>query len=95
MPLFPQHNQQANVVAMLVGTLVDMVGIKAKNRGRLCSQHDCCSDQVLHGMKVKVLKERMRCMGDKEDDVLVVDLITDGVVGCKMGFLSQQTITTD
>ena len=79
---------------MLVGTLVDVVGIKAKDRGRSCPRHDCCSDQFLCGMKVKVLKERMRQRGDDEDDVLVVYLITDGAVGCKVEFLRQHLAMT-
>ena len=38
---------------------------------------------------MKVIKERMKYRGDDEDDVLGVYLLVGGVVGCKVGFLSQ------
>jgi hypothetical protein len=73
---------------------MDVVGIRAKNRGRSCPRHDCCGNHVEHGMKVKVLKEKMKYRGDDEDDVLVVYLTSGGVVGCKVGFLGQHLATT-
>ena len=90
----PEVQQQTDVVASLIGTLVDVVGVRAKNRGRSCPQHDCCGNQVERGMKVKVLKEKMKYRGDNEDDVLVVYLISGRVVGCKVGFLGQHLATT-
>jgi len=38
---------------------LDVVGIRANNRGRKCPRHDCCGDQVAPRMKLKVLKEMM------------------------------------
>ena len=67
---------------------MDVVGIKAKNRGGLCPQYDCCGNQVAHGMTLKATKEKMKYQGDDEDDILAVYLVSDGVVRCKVGFLA-------
>ena len=48
--LTPQRDE---IVARLSGTLVDVVGIAAKNRGRLCPRHDVCGAQLEPGMKVR------------------------------------------
>ncbi len=85
----PAAPRQADVVAALVGSMVDVVGINANNRGRKCPQHDCCGNQVVPRMKLKVFKEKMRYRGDEEDDVLAVFVMAGGVVGCKVGFLPQ------
>jgi hypothetical protein len=66
---FPAAPHRADIVASLIGSIVDIVGIRAKNHGRSCARHDCCGNQVERGVKVKVLKERMRYRGDEEDDV--------------------------
>jgi hypothetical protein len=86
----PQITRRADIVTSLIGSIVDVVGIRASNRGRSCPRHDCCGIQVEPGVKVKVIKERMKYRGDEEDDVLAVYLLNvGGVVGCKVGFLSQ------
>ena len=48
---------RADIVAALVGSTVDVVGICANNHGRNCPRHDCCGNQVKPRMKLKVLKE--------------------------------------
>ena len=60
------------IVARLSGTLVDVVGIAAKNRGRSCPRHDVCGAQLEPGMKVRIMKERLKWRGEDEEDVLVV-----------------------
>jgi len=85
----PVQLHRADIVASLIGSVVDIVGIRASNRGRTCARHDCCGNQVERGVKVKVIKERMKYRGDEEDDVLAVYLLVGGVVGCKVGFLLQ------
>ena len=86
--------RRANVVASLVGSMVDVVGINATNRGRQCPRHDCCGSQVEPRMKLKVIKEQMRYRGDVEEDVLAVYvMIAGGVTGCKVGFLPQHLAT--
>jgi hypothetical protein len=85
----PAARRRADIVAALVGSMVDVVGIRANNRGRKCPRHDCCGNQVEPRMKLKVLKESMRYRGDEEEDVLAVYVVAGGVVGCKVGFLPQ------
>ena len=81
--------RRADVVAGLVGSLVDVVGIHAKNRGRQCPRHDCCGSQVAVRMKLKVIKEQMDYRGLGLEDVLAVYIVNGGVTGCKVGFLPQ------
>ncbi len=69
--------------------MVDVVGINANSRGRKCPRHDCCGNQVMPQIKLKVLKEKMGYRGDEEEDVLAVYIVAGGVVGCKVGFLLQ------
>ncbi len=51
---------------------MDIVGFRANNHGRTCARHDCFGNQVERGVKVKVIKERMKYRGDEEDDVLQI-----------------------
>ena len=81
--------RRADVVAGLVGSLVDVVGIHAKNRGRQCPRHDCCGSQVVARMKLKVIKEQLDYRGLGLEDVLAVYVVDGGVTGCKVGFLPQ------
>ena len=81
--------RRADVVAGLVGSLVDVVGIHAKNRGRQCPRHDCCGSQVVARMKLKVIKEQLDYRGLGLEDVLAVYVVDGRVSGCKIGFLPQ------
>ena len=85
--------RQVDVVAALVGSMVDVVGINAKNRGRHCPRHDCCGSQVVERMKLKVIKEQMAYRGDVEEDVLAVYVIDGRVTACKIGFVPQHLAT--
>ncbi len=53
----PVAPRRADVVDALVGSMVDVVGIHAKNRGRQCPRHNCCGSQVVVRMKLKVIKD--------------------------------------
>ena len=55
------------IVARLSGTIVDVVGIAARNRGRSCPRHDVCGSQLKPGMKVRFVKERLKWRGKDED----------------------------
>ena len=85
----PAAAHRADVVATLVGLMVDVVGIRTNNQGRKCPRHDCRDNQVAPRMKLKVSKEKMRYRGDEEEDMFTVNIIAGGVVGCKVGFLPQ------
>jgi hypothetical protein len=47
------------VVKRLVGTLVDVVGTNANNRGRACSRHSCCGAQVAERTMVTFCREQL------------------------------------
>lgn len=83
------------IVARLSGTLVDVVGIAARNRGRSCPRHDVCGSQLEPGMKVRFVKERLKWRGEDEEDVLVVYALKGvGELSCRVGFLPQHLAST-
>lgn len=83
------------IVARLCGSLVDVVGIAAKNRGRSCPRHDVCGLQLEPGMKVRFMKERLKWRGDEEEDVLVAYVLKGvGELSCRVGFLPQHLAST-
>jgi len=83
------------IVSRLCGTLVDVVGIAAKDRGRSCPPHDVCGAQLEPGMKVRFVKERLKWRGDDEEDVLVVYALKGvGELSCRVGFLPQHLAST-
>jgi hypothetical protein len=71
----------------LVGTLVDVVGTTANNRGRSCRRHSCCGSQVVERSTVAFRREQLVFRDQREEDVIAVYLISHGVMTCKVGFL--------
>ena len=71
----------------LVGTLVDVVGTTANNRGRSCPRHSCCGSQVVERSTVVFRCEQLVFRDQREEDVIAVYLISHGVMTCKVGFL--------
>ncbi len=83
------------IVARLSGTIVDIVGIAARNRGRSCPRHDVCGSQLEPGMKVRFVKERLKWRGEDEENVLVVYALKGvGELSCRVGFLPQHLAST-
>jgi hypothetical protein len=71
----------------LVGTLVDVVGTTANNRGRSCPRHSCCGMQVVEKSTVAFRREQLVFREGREEDVIAVYLVVHGVITCKVGFL--------
>ena len=72
------------VVECLVGTLVDVVGTTATNRGRSCFRHSCCGSQVSEKSTVAFRREQMVFRDGHEEDVIAVHLVLHGVMMCKV-----------
>ena len=69
------------------GVLVDVVGIKASNRGRSCEEHTCCGsalelDSVVRFRRVQIIND-----AGKEEGALAVYWVTDAIDRCRVGFL--------
>ncbi len=75
------------MVERLVGTLVDVVGTAANNRGRTCPRHSCCGMQVSEKSQVAFVREQMVFRDSREEDVIAVYFVLHGVMTCKVGFL--------
>ena len=88
-PAAPDGRARATAIARVVGTLVDIVGINAKDRGRSCSRHNCCGLQISKGSVVCFVRERMawRDQGKVEDVLAVYAVAGNGTTSCKVGFL--------
>ncbi len=79
----------ASVVACLVNMMVDIVGTYAKDRGCNCPFHYCCGMQLQVRSKICFLQERLVYRKVWEEDVLVVYVVGDRMMTCKVGFLPQ------
>ena len=75
------------VVGRLVGTLVDIVGTNANDRGRACSRHSCCGELVTERAMVAFCRQKLVFRDGCEEDVIAVYLCEHGVLTCKVGFL--------
>jgi hypothetical protein len=51
------RRNRASVLAHLVNTMVDILGISAKDRGCNCPYHACCGMQLQVGSKVRFCRE--------------------------------------
>jgi hypothetical protein len=80
---------RASVVARLVNTMVNILGINAKDRGHNCPFHDCCRMQLQVGSKVGFRWERLIYCKGREEDVLTVYVVGDCTMMCKVGFSPQ------
>jgi hypothetical protein len=56
----PDNVPRLVVVGRLVGSLVDIVGTNANDRGRACSRHYCCGEQVTERSMVAFWKKHVR-----------------------------------
>ena len=71
----------------LVGSSVEIVGINESQRGRSCDDHVICGQSLKRGSYVCFCVERFNWRGDKEEDVISVYLLKNGVRTCKVGYL--------
>ena len=72
------------VVERLVGTLINVVGTMATNRGHSCFHHSCCGSQVSEKSTVAFRREQMVFRDGHEEDVIAVHLVLHGVMMCKV-----------
>ena len=78
------------------GVLVDIVGIKASNRGRSCEEHTCCGsvlelDSVVRFRSVQIVSD----IGEEsalEESALAVYWVTDAIDHCRVGFLPRHLL---
>jgi hypothetical protein len=75
------------VIARLVSTLVDIIGMGASNRGQSCVRHETCGMQMEVGTKVIFLWEKVVYQDQKEEDAVAVFLVANGTMMCKVVFL--------
>lgn len=71
--------------------LVDVVGIKASDRGRSCEEHKVCGSVLEHDTLVRFRALQIDVEG-KEETALGVFWVTDGLDRCLVGFLPRHLI---
>ena len=70
------------------GYSIDVVGINMPCQGRNCDKHpDGCGREVLHVGVVLRIRKQTIMVQSKEEVMLGVFLIENGIVSCKVGFL--------
>jgi hypothetical protein len=82
----------AIVVACLKNMMVNIVGTSAKDRGCNCPFHDCCGMQLQVGSKFCFHREQLIYHKGWEEDMLVVYVMGDSTMTCKVGFLPQHLV---
>ena len=82
----PANVSRSIVVGRLVGTLVDIVGTNANDRGRTCPHHYCCGEEVTERTMVAFCRQKLVFRDGVEEDVLAVYLCMHSVLTCKVGF---------
>jgi hypothetical protein len=80
-------HDRASIVAHLVNTMVDIVGTSAKDRGCNCPHRTCCGTKLQVGSKVCLRREQLIYCKGREEDVLVVYVVGDNTMTCKVCFL--------
>jgi hypothetical protein len=75
----------------LSGAVVEIVGIVESSRGRLCEEHTVCGaalqlDAVVCLCVVQVITR------NREETVIVVHWVRDGIDCCRVGFLPQKYV---
>jgi hypothetical protein len=73
------------------GISVEIVGLKAPDRGRSCEEHDICGSVLKIDSVVRFRSEQIDVNG-KEETALAVYWVTDGIDRCKVGFLPRHLI---
>ena len=74
----------------LVGSQVEVVGTTESQCGRSCRDHNCCGAALLRvGSHVCFRKTRFAWRNGKEEDVLEVYFLEEGLQKCKVGYLAK------
>jgi hypothetical protein len=68
------------------GILVQIVGTTVSCQGRLCEEHEICGQVLKEDVVVRLCKMQLMVEG-KEETVIPVIWVTDGVNRCHIGFL--------
>jgi hypothetical protein len=73
----------------LIGSQVEVVGTGEKQRNRTCKLHKGvpCGSQLHVGMFVCFRKNWFAWRNEKDEDVLEVFVVKNGIQGCKVGYL--------
>ena len=74
------------------GVLVDIVGIKASNRGRSCEEHACCNSSLELDSVVRFRRVHIVTYASQEEASLAVYWVTDAVDQCRVGFLPRHLL---
>jgi hypothetical protein len=73
------------------GILVEIVGTTVSCQGRSCEEHEICGDVLKEDVVVRLRKMQLMVEG-KEETVIAVVWVTDGVDRCRIGFLPRHMV---
>jgi hypothetical protein len=76
---FDNHTHPCGILAKIVGTTVSC-------QGRSCKEHEICGKVLMEDVVVRLRKMQLMVEG-KEETVIAVIWVTDGVDRCHIGFL--------
>jgi hypothetical protein len=73
------------------GILVEIVGTTVSCQGRSCEEHEICGVVLKEDVVVRLCKMQLMVEG-KEETVIAVIWVTDGVDRCRVGFLPRHMV---
>ena len=77
----------------IVGSQVEVVGIRELQRRQSCNKHHVCGLQLREGSYVCFCKMKFAWRGGDEEDVLEVFHLDSRIMGCKVGYLPKHLAT--
>ena len=73
------------------GLTVEVVGIEANSQGRSCELHETCGSLVEEDVVLRLRKVQVVVEG-KEETAIAAYIVSDGVDGCRVGFLKRHMV---
>ena len=73
------------------GLTVEVVGIEANSQGRSCEQLETCGSLVEENVVLRLRKVQVVVEG-KEETAIAAYIVSDGVDGCRVGFLKRHIV---
>ena len=73
------------------GVTLEIVGLESNTQGRSCDQHSCCGSLVTEDTVLRLRKVQVIVDG-KEERAIAAYHVSDGVDGCRVGFLKRHLV---
>ena len=73
------------------GITVEIVGTGSNTQGRSCDEHNVCGSLLAEDVVVRFRKVQV-VVNQKEESAIAVYVVSDGIDGCRVGFLQRHLV---